>query len=173
MTSPSFILPTTLPPGFYEQVSGGTPKPLESQSTGGSVPRSPARGGFHGGTPPLKPQYTGERAPGLRTQATGTSVSALNMQATGGGHIGLPSPASSSFPSTQSSTFTMAQPPWDITREAKVKADGFFDSLDAQRRGYIEGDVAVPFMLESKLPESLLAQIWYVYSTCGILWTAR
>lgn len=159
MANPSFVLPMSLPPGLYEQVSGGTPKPIESQSTGGSIPISPARGGFHGGATPLKPQYTGERAPNLRTQPASASVSPLHPQTTGGGYIGLPSPAPSAI---RSSPFSQSavQPPWDITPEEKAKADGFFDSLDTQRRGYIEGDVAVPFMLESKLPEDLLAQIW-------------
>lgn len=154
MANPSFVLPTILPLGFYEQVSGGTPKPLEPQSTGGSIPLSPTRGGFRAIPPPLKPQVTGASAGPLHPQVTGSS------------HIGAPSPGPSAFPSSQSSTFSAVQPRWDITSEEKVKADGFFDSLDTQRRGYIEGDVAVPFMLGSTLPDDLLAQIWYACSQC-------
>jgi epidermal growth factor receptor substrate 15 len=53
---------------------------------------------------------------------------------------------------------------WDVTPAEKASADRFFDTLDSPKQGYIEGDVAVPFMLQSKLPEEVLAQIWYVHS---------
>jgi epidermal growth factor receptor substrate 15 len=36
----------------------------------------------------------------------------------------------------------------------------YFDSLDINRLGYITGDRAVPFMMESKLPGEILARIW-------------
>ena len=44
----------------------------------------------------------------------------------------------------------------------KAASDRFFDTLDTLQRGYIEGEVAVPFMLQSKLPEEILAQVWRV-----------
>ena len=77
-----------------------------------------------------------------------------------------PSATSSAFPTSPSSSafassFASNAPAWDITPAEKAKSDGFFNSLDDQGRGYIEGDVAVPFMLESKLSEQVLAQIWY------------
>lgn len=59
-----------------------------------------------------------------------------------------------------SSPFATGQPAWDVTAAAKVASDGFFDTLDTQHLGYIEGDVAVPFMLQSNLPEDVLAQVW-------------
>lgn len=49
---------------------------------------------------------------------------------------------------------------WDIKPDEKNAADTFFEGLDTARRGVIEGDVAVPFMLQSGLPEGTLAQIW-------------
>jgi epidermal growth factor receptor substrate 15 len=49
---------------------------------------------------------------------------------------------------------------WDVTTEAKNTSDRFFEQLDTQNRGYIEGDVAVPFMLQSQLDEGTLAAIW-------------
>jgi epidermal growth factor receptor substrate 15 len=52
--------------------------------------------------------------------------------------------------------------PWDVTAAEKTAADRFFDELDSQRRGYIEGDVAVPFILKSNLPGEALAQVWCV-----------
>ncbi|KAI6110079.1 hypothetical protein F5141DRAFT_1215529 [Pisolithus sp. B1] len=103
------FIPTTLPPGLYEQASGG----LVAQVTGGSS------------------------------------------------HLGTP--ASSTFPfSPTKPPPPLAQPsaPWDITPAEKATSDRFFDTLDTLKRGYIEGDVAVPFMLQSKLPEDVLAQVW-------------
>jgi hypothetical protein len=51
---------------------------------------------------------------------------------------------------------------WDVTATEKAFSDRYFENLDPQRRGFIEDDVAVPFMLESKLPGEDLAQVWYV-----------
>jgi epidermal growth factor receptor substrate 15 len=50
--------------------------------------------------------------------------------------------------------------PWDVTPEAKATSDRFFAQLDTQNKGVIEGDVAVPFMLQSQLDEGSLASIW-------------
>jgi epidermal growth factor receptor substrate 15 len=49
---------------------------------------------------------------------------------------------------------------WDVTPTEKATADMRFDGLDKQKRGYVESDVVVPFMLQSKLPKSDLASIW-------------
>jgi len=51
---------------------------------------------------------------------------------------------------------------WDVNPVAKARFDKFFDTLDPRRKGYIEGDVAVPFFAKSKLPDSVLAAIWCV-----------
>jgi epidermal growth factor receptor substrate 15 len=49
---------------------------------------------------------------------------------------------------------------WDVTTAEKASADRFFDTLDSQKVDYIEGEVAVPFMLQSNLPDDTLAQVW-------------
>ncbi|KAF8306436.1 hypothetical protein DL93DRAFT_2088648 [Clavulina sp. PMI_390] len=187
MSSPSFNIPSTLPPGFYESVSGGPPsssapgikpleliKPLEAQSTGGSIPLSPTRAGTlppppSAPTAGLRAQLTGgDRTSAyipnvpLRPQTTGSTSTPLSSQLTGTGSV---SGRSSAFPSTAptsafSTTSNSNILPWDIKADEKAKADGFFSTLDTAGRGYIEGDVAVPFMLESHLEETVLAQIW-------------
>jgi epidermal growth factor receptor substrate 15 len=60
------------------------------------------------------------------------------------------------------SGFPQSRPtqPWDVTPEAKATSDRFFAQLDPQNRGVIEGDVAVPFMLQSQLDEGTLATVW-------------
>jgi epidermal growth factor receptor substrate 15 len=51
-------------------------------------------------------------------------------------------------------------PSWDVTAQEKDSFDGFFTTLDTQNKGFIEGDVAVPFLVQSGLPDEALAQVW-------------
>src|SRR5258708_10951500 len=159
MSNSAFIIPKSIPPAVFEQ-AGKPLSPVAAQSTGGSIP-SPTLASYPGAssTQTVKPQYTGSilkpQTPSvpLRSQYTGTAS-------------GSPSATSSAFPvssppSTFASSFASNAPVWDITPAEKAKSDSFFKSLDSQGRGYIEGDVAVQFMLESKLSEQVLAQIWY------------
>lgn len=138
----SFI-PSSLPPGLYEQAGGG----VASHATGGGVPISPT--GFFGR--PIK---------GVQQQQTGQS--ALQAQTTGPKKAPvLPTRKATAPPAIQStSPFAIAQPAWDVTPAEKAASDRHFDSLDTHKLSYIEGNVAVPFMLESKLPEEVLAQVW-------------
>ncbi|KAG8974687.1 hypothetical protein FRC05_007021 [Tulasnella sp. 425] len=152
MSQPGFVIPTTLPPGLYEQANGtkstGTHQTSGPPTGPGSpVPRQPAG-------QPLQPRYTGQTSSAQHTgqnfhssQLTGPS-SKLSMTPS------VPSPAPTSVIDAHASG------DWDISTQEKATADSFFATLDTQRRGYIEGDVAVPFMLQSGLPEEVLAQIW-------------
>lgn len=151
------VLPTTLPPGLYEQAGGRSPQAVASHATGTSGSFSPLTGIFpsSGVRPasPLQAQYTGQGQP-LKSQNTGQAFK--------------PNPPLPSRPAVQNngtafgtSAFATSQA-WDVTAEEKANSDRFFEGLDAQKRGYIEGDVAVPFMVQSKLSEDVLAQIWCV-----------
>ncbi|KAF9792085.1 hypothetical protein BJ322DRAFT_10672 [Thelephora terrestris] len=141
----SFV-PTSLPPGLYDQASGKFDA-VASHSTGGSLQPSPSTSRFPVG--PIQPQYTG----GLQAQLTGR----------GPAPIIPPRPAAVPGPSTfnQPTPFgTPPAPPWDITPAEKATSDRFFEGLDTTKKGYIEADAAVPFMMQSNLPEEVLAQIW-------------
>ena len=159
----SFI-PTTLPPGLYEMASGSSGSTVVSHATGNSGSFSP---GISGTFPqnsgpslvrpqltgkPLQPQYSGQP---LSAQFTGPVI----QHQTGSNKLPRNALASASGPFAAASV-TQTQPAWDVTPTEKSNADRFFDTLDAQKRGYIEGDVAVPFMIDSKLPEDDLALIW-------------
>ncbi|ORX34776.1 hypothetical protein BD324DRAFT_634936 [Kockovaella imperatae] len=141
MANPSLTLPSTLPNGVYEAASGGRPaartgpmSPIVSQHTGGST-GSPIRA-QHTGTPALQQQLTGQSATGVP-------------------------PRSSTITSLASaSAFAPNTPAWDVSSEEKAASDRFFSQLDTQNRGVIDGDVAVPFMLQSQLDETSLASIW-------------
>lgn len=162
------IIPSSLPPGLYEQASGGAPRPslsspLQAQFTGnstGSHPStsfaqraaSPIRAQFSGQAP-LEPQYTGGQQRRIAPQYTGQSQFSLNAP-----------PVPALRPQLTGQPFAIPQPftapKWDVSLEEKTKSDNFFATLDPQGRGFIEGDVAVSFMVQSQLPENILAQVW-------------
>lgn len=114
--------------------------------------------------------------PGLYEQAKGSGGvgsrvipgSPLAAQNTGGSASGFGSPAiprqmtGSAFPAA--SAFQSPQPkttaPWDVTPEEKARADQFFDGLDVSKQGRLDGAAVVPFFMQSKLTESVLAHIW-------------
>lgn len=76
-------------------------------------------------------------------------------------HRSVSGGASSSLRGSQPSS---PPPDWDISPVEKAKWDGYFDNLDTAHSGYIKGDIAVGFMLGSKLPVAVLARIWFVLS---------
>ena len=146
MSNQLSFVPTSLPPGLYEQ-AGGTA--VVAHATGSSAHLTSPPGSSPS-FPPLVKQ------PPVQTNFTGQN-------------LGPALPSRRPPPATQ----THAIPPfpsvapqatglWDVTPAEKANADRFFDTLDSHQRGYIEGDVAVPFMLQSKLSEEVLAQIWCV-----------
>ncbi|KAF9948591.1 hypothetical protein BGZ72_009507 [Mortierella alpina] len=57
--------------------------------------------------------------------------------------------------------------PWDISPEEKAKFDRFFDQLDKTGAGVIGGEEASRFFMNSRLPESVLAQIWDLSDITG------
>lgn len=155
-------LPATLPSGLYEQAGGRAPAGVAVHGTGNSMTSlSPSLTGIFGPAAttqaPLAAQTTGTGPRRLQPQTTGQDYSRMSMA--------FPSQPSVHFapnPVTAlgASAFGTATQPWDVTPEEKTRFGQFFDSLDAQKRGFIEGDVAVPFMLQSKLSEDVLAQVW-------------
>jgi epidermal growth factor receptor substrate 15 len=139
----SFI-PTTLPSGLYQQAAGIASSTASfPTNTGGSI--SPD-GTF---VPP--------------STSTSTSQSPLHPQApvfnatTPKVAPALPARPSPNF-QPQANGYSGSH--WDVTPTEKASADRFFDTLDTLKRGYIEGEAAVPFMLKSQLPGEVLAQIW-------------
>ena len=109
--------------------------------------------------PPTLPPGTYEAASGGRSPAspivrqnTGPA-SPIRPQYTGGMQ-----PQRTGQPGTPTRSSTLGN--WDVTADAKATSDRFFAQLDPQNRGFIEGDVAVPFMLQSQLDEGTLASIW-------------
>ena len=142
------FIPTTLPPGLYEQASGN----IAAHATGGSASLTSGTTGTSLSRPSaVQPQFTGQAS--LQQQYTGSGLKSAPAVPP------RPPVVVPAFPIPQQASGQTPQ--WDVTATDKLASDKFFDSLDAQKRGFIEGDVAVPFMLQSKLSEDVLAQIWY------------
>jgi len=157
MSQPAFVLPSILPPGIYDQASGKIPPDgVRTHMTGGSNGiGSPGLSNSFPAT--ITPQYTGQP---LRQQYTGQQ---LQMHHTGQSLQSNPASRlsiSTTGPPTSMTSSLVSSPSWDITPQEKATADNFFRGLDKTNVGYIEGDVAVPFMLNSRLPDNILAQIW-------------
>lgn len=51
---------------------------------------------------------------------------------------------------------------WDVSPAERLDSDVYYDALDPNPSGYVEGDVAAKFLLKYKLPPEDLAHIWYV-----------
>ena len=147
----SFI-PTSLPPGLYQQAGGVVANHLSGGSISGSF--SPVSSAFS-----VQSRPTGPIPNAIQPNHTGMSSSS--------GHT-RPAPALPARPLTAQvgQPFRAPPPPvpaaqvWDITPAEKANFDSWFDNLDTGRLGYIEGDVAVPFMLQSNLPGDTLALVW-------------
>lgn len=167
MGNPSLQLGPTLPPGIYEHASGGRPappgissSPVGVQNTGGAP--SPVRPQHAGGAPGsgiMQPQRTGQSTTGQPAAPTPPRSASKTFSAASPTSSAYTAPGSSFGTSKRGATQT-AQ--WDVTSEAKATSDRFFTQLDTQKKGTIEGEVAVPFMLQSQLDEGVLASIWYV-----------
>ncbi|KAH9966497.1 hypothetical protein BC827DRAFT_669896 [Russula dissimulans] len=161
------FIPTTLPPGLYEMASDQPLRssPVASHATGNSGSFSPAlTGNFPQISGPgiIQPQSTGTSKP-IQPQFSGQPLqpqfTPLTPNQTGPKFPSRNAPASASFPSV-SAVAVQSQPAWDVTPTEKASADKLFEGLDKQNRGYIESDVAVPFMLRSGLADTVLASIW-------------
>lgn len=142
----SFV-PTSLPPGLYDQASGKVDA-VTSHTTGSSSQLSPSTSRFPVG--PLQPHYTGGPQPQLPGRGPPPSIPPRPTTA----------PGVNNFNQTTTPFGAPPTPQWDITPAEKATSDRFFDGLDTTKRGYIEADAAVPFMTQSNLPEDALAQIW-------------
>ncbi|KAI1319612.1 hypothetical protein EDD11_003605 [Mortierella claussenii] len=142
-------LPATTPASILRACAGSaagtgisspviTAQALPRQSTGNSM-------GIH--NPAIARQLTGSLS---------MTSSPLAKQSTGGGSTLFGSLASVS-----------TDIPWDVTPEEKAKFDRFFDRLDPNGTGMVGGEEASKFFLNSRLPESVLAQIWDLSDITG------
>ncbi|KAH9447005.1 hypothetical protein MJO28_015983 [Puccinia striiformis f. sp. tritici] len=135
------IFPTSLPSALLESSTtpaAGAALPISRQVTG----QQQTMPGSRTSSSPLRQSTTGSM---IRPQSTGRSGSGIASALPTGINSIMGSPTGSA---------------WDISSAELAQSNIYFDSLDTNRLGYITGDRAVPFMMESKLPGEILARIW-------------
>nr|CAH7740527.1 unnamed protein product [Callosobruchus chinensis] len=77
--------------------------------------------------------------------------------------ISIPSATSTpraSIGSLDRSQSIESQPEWSIPHQTKLKYTQLFNSTDRQRSGYLSGAQARNIMVQTKLPQNVLAEIW-------------
>lgn len=144
-------LPSTLPPGMYEAAAAGTSHGMASSQPPATPQRGMSQDSMQTSTVPSTPAVAPAQAP----------ISSASRSSTTG-------PTAGSMPASSSQTTSAPLPPtpsstgssWAITPASKARYDGFFDQLDTQRAGYVDGGVVVPFFLQSGLDETTLAHVW-------------
>ncbi|KAF8938416.1 hypothetical protein BGZ58_000940 [Dissophora ornata] len=139
-------LPTSLPASILKACTGST--------AGLGLMTSPVMS-----AQTLTRQLTGNTInihnPAVVRQMTGSiNSSPLAKQNTGG--------ANNMFGASPSTEI-----PWDVTPEEKAKFDRFFDQLDKNGTGFAGGEEVGKFFMNSRLPESVLAQIWDLSDITG------
>ncbi|KAI7506393.1 UDP-glucose 4-epimerase [Hortaea werneckii] len=129
-------LPSALPPGLYEAASRrGAPAAPPGRPGGPPQAIPPQFTGGSTGAPP-RTQSPMTRAPGYGTPPPQAAAQPMAAQSTGG------------------------SVPWLVTQQEKTKYDQFFATIDTQNTGIINGEQAVRFFSDSRLPEDTLASIW-------------
>lgn len=138
-------LPTVLPNGMYESASDHSSVP--------STPLQPQRTGTDQHIMP-SPVPASALAPPSASMPAAAPPRASTL-------FSGPAPErSTTMPATALSSSGPLSDGWAITPADKTRYDGFFDSLDTERAGYVDGSVVVPFFLQSGLDESTLAHVW-------------
>ncbi|KAI9323174.1 hypothetical protein BX666DRAFT_1884006, partial [Dichotomocladium elegans] len=67
---------------------------------------------------------------------------------------------SQTIDSLGSMAFSASNDRWNLSPQEKIQYDAFFDKIDTQHTGFVQGAEAVEFFRNSRLPEGDLAQIW-------------
>lgn len=135
-------LPRVLPPGLYESASESSMAPAVNATPAPPPPQTPMQPQATGTDPYAVAGTPGVMSPKTSAQGTVPAVSPTRSA--------VPAAAPSMVPSDD----------WMISSTDKARYDGFFDSLDDQHAGYVDGGVVVPFFLQSGLDEATLAHVW-------------
>ncbi|CCE88959.1 Piso0_001753 [Millerozyma farinosa CBS 7064] len=148
--------------GFQPQATG-----IQPQTTG----FRPQVTGLQGQTTGFQPQTTGmqPQVTGLQPQLTGKPGQWGFISTPTGGIPGLNAMEQHFLPSSQLSSNNLQNAmggslkenvTWAITKQEKQIYDGIFSAWDPQRKGFINGDVAVGIFGKSGLNRTDLESIW-------------
>ena len=128
-------LPTELPPSVYATANGDTNNTVVQPSP------SPQHAVPSPHIPPSQQPQRSQTIDSLGTMAFSS---------------GNPAPANA---------IVGQQQQWDVTPQEKAQFDTFFDKIDGQKTGFVQGTETVEFFKNSRLPENDLAHIWDLADT--------
>lgn len=123
-------LPDKLPPAVFQSANGGTTT-QQSPLVRNMTLNSPAIGGFRQQHNIMTPPQRARTIDSLGNLAFGPSAP-------------IHEPVQH----------------WDVSAQEKQQFDAYFDKIDSNRVGLIQGKEAVEFFKNSRLPEAELAHIW-------------
>ncbi|KAK9353156.1 hypothetical protein V1523DRAFT_433791 [Lipomyces doorenjongii] len=146
-------LPPSVPPALLAAASSvpeaGRPSSRTSTRPGMAPQVPPPQ---HQHQQPPAPRQRGHQYSGGRQSPAPSQVQRQLTGASAVSHQSFGAPArAGSLPPTDE---------WLITPAQKEHYDSIFATIDRDNRGFIGGDLAVPFFMTSKLPDDVLAQIW-------------
>ncbi|KAG2180889.1 hypothetical protein INT43_008469 [Umbelopsis isabellina] len=139
-------LPSSLPPHVYKSAAGNL------------APSSPIARHFSGETSSFSPSFTQRfpmSSPSFQKQTPARQFTGSPLQS----QVNLS--ATNSFAAASGTDHSL----WDVTEQEKQKYDTYFDRIDSNRTGVIQGNDAVEFFQNSRLPEAELAQVWDLADT--------
>lgn len=81
----------------------------------------------------------------------------------GGGTLPATLPPSLTPPlAIDSGATSPADTTWVVTNELKTKYDAYFTGIDKDHDGFVSGEEVRPLFIASKVPQPMLAHIWWV-----------
>ncbi|CAH1178984.1 unnamed protein product [Phaedon cochleariae] len=96
---------------------------------------------------------------GLPTTAVAPTM-AGGMSPGGGGQPVATSTPRTSVSSLERTHSVESQPEWSVPHQTKLKYTQIFNTTDRTRSGFLSGAQARNIMVQTKLPQNILAQIW-------------
>lgn len=146
-------LPAQLPPALFEAAAKGpsaraqrqqpSTSSIRSQDSSMQQQQQPQPYTAQRQTVPMRAQLTGP--PGRMSPAPGSPLNTQFQAA-----AGSPQQVQSPLKTTE----------WDVKPHEKANYDNFFADIDKSGKGFITGEEAVSFFMQSKLPEDDLALVW-------------
>jgi hypothetical protein len=109
-----------------------------------------------------------QQSPVVR-QMSGSTTPMIQQQLTGNRMIMTPPQRAATIDTLGNMAFSGSSETiprhWDVTATEKTQYDTFFDKIDIQRHGFVQGKEAVEFFKNSQLPDGDLAHIWDLADT--------
>nr|XP_023015070.1 intersectin-1 isoform X3 [Leptinotarsa decemlineata] len=98
--------------------------------------------------------------PAGMSPVTGPAPAIPALPASGPGATSTPRSSVTSLERNHSIESVLSQPEWAVPHQTKLKYTQIFNTTDRTRSGFLSGAQARNVMVQTKLPQNILAQIW-------------